>query len=141
MPIGNLNYTANGNIRPSRFVTMVNTGPFLIKEVDSVSDRIVGVMYEATRNPPGTPSEIAFAAIAGDTQFTVYGNMEVCNLLVAENVSAGDPLKSDTQGRGVKVDLASATPQNVGAVALMTAAANTLCRVRVQLSTVPVEVA
>lgn len=141
MSMVNLSYTAVGNIRPSRFVTQTTDGPLTIAEVSATTNRIVGIMQSGKRNAPGTPAEIAFAAIAGDTQFRVYGDYEICLLTVAENVSAGDILKSDTQGRGVKVDLASATPQNIGARALQNCANGGLCKVRVQISAAPTEVA
>lgn len=133
MPIANVNFTASGNIRPSRFVTLDNSAPLTISEVNAVTEYIVGVMQEGVRWAPGTPAEITYAAEAGDTLFHVYGPGEVCYVYTGENVSAGDLLKSNTSGLAVKLSLTeNSTYQMMGGQALETAESGKLVKIMVR---------
>lgn len=125
------NFIANGNVLPSTFVKLdPSVAMPSVINTSATSDLIIGVSKESTDQAgfslfTGTQ----YAAIAGEN-CRVYQVGDSCMLSIGSGgVTQGDMISSDASGNGQTA--ASGSGKRVGAIALMTAAANTLCRVRV----------
>jgi len=111
-------WTANGDIRPSRFVkidatlTTPNQGNRCL-ECDA-GETPIGVSQKGTRYTPLTGLDNGFAASAGQG-LQVYGLGQVAPLELGGTVAPGDYLKSDADGKGV----AASVGEYYGAVAPM----------------------
>src|SRR5262245_21897153 len=122
MPLTNPAFQATGDIFPSRFVKI--NGSHKVAQAGT-NERAMGVSTEGTKFPPGSQGLSApyKAAEAGDN-LTVYGDGDICLLEIGSGgVTAGDLLKSDTNGKGVTSPQTETSLVYIGAVALETAAA------------------
>ena len=125
-------YTANGNIKPYRFVRMDTTADFkVLAATDGSSSHgteNIGISQPGTRKPPLSPLDDGYAAIAGE-EILVWEENDECLLITGAAVTNGDNLKSDSDGRGIT---GSVSGNYIGAVAMQTAtAANQLIKVKV----------
>ena len=115
---------ATGTIRTSRFVKLVDS--FHGQECDA-NERPIGISMEGSNKAP--LSDVVTtnnAALTGES-FALYGEGDICLLEAgaAIDVSAENRLKSDGDGKGVTVATSGATQQEVGAIALQDAGADT----------------
>lgn len=123
------NFIANGNILPSSFVKIDTTQAMpSVVQATANTDILIGISKEAAKDPPiPQVTGTQYAAAAGEN-CRVYQVGDDCLLTVgAGGLTAGDRVTADASGYGVT---ASGTAV-VGAIALMTAPAGALCRVRV----------
>ena len=122
----NANFTANGTIYPSRFVTIDPTSQNRVIQASGTSQPLAGISQEWSKLAP-TPGATQEAADQGD-QLAVYQVGDVAFLQsTASGWTAGDRLTSDANGNGIT---ASST-NNFGAVALETLSVAALGRVNV----------
>lgn len=125
------NFIATGNVLPSTFVK-IDTSAAMPSVVQSTAntDLLVGVSKESTdATPIPALTGTQYAAISGEN-CRVYGPGDVCMLTIGTGgCTAGDMLTSDASGGGITT--ATGAGKRVGAIALMTALATNLCRVRV----------
>lgn len=124
-------YRAGGDILPSRFVRGDDTAAYTVLQAGANS-QIVGVSQPGTRAAPIAPTPPAFAASAGDPITVFADGAEDVLLELGGTVEPFDELKSDAQGRGVKIT-AGTTTQNIGAMALEGGGLSELIRVRVHI--------
>lgn len=122
---------AGGNILPHTFVkpsaTADNTGLQC-----GANEQMLGISQEGLRDAPGLTGASSYAAIDGDT-VKIYGLGDICLLKAGSGgYTRGDRLKSDATGGGVPIAGTGAN-QNVGAIALESAAAGELGRVQIIL--------
>jgi hypothetical protein len=111
-------YTANGNIRPNRFLTGVtgNGNFLLVVEATASTQFLVGVSQSGTRGPGGVDD--TYIAIAGEP-CPYYGPLSIGELLLGGTVSDMRVLlSSDASGRGVATAPADGTTTYYGAIAL-----------------------
>jgi hypothetical protein len=110
-----LSFRAGGNIIPSRFVTLTNNAT-----VTQAGDNqeIVGVAFEGTQKAPLQDYVSTLYAAETGQSVAVYSVGEVCLVEAGGSISAGNLLKSDSQGRAVPIATSGTTIQNYGAVAL-----------------------
>lgn len=121
---------AGGTIQPHRFVQLDPNNAYTALQA-SAGAPIMGIAAECTdRAPIPENGTTAPAAVSGDP-FRHYGVGEIAPLEVGGDVSPGDKLRSDTDGKGVVVDTSSGGDQNVGAVALEAGAAGNIIKVTV----------
>lgn len=123
------NFIAGGNILPASFVKIDTTKSMpTVVAASAATDILIGVAQEAADAAPIPQlSGTQYAAIDGEN-CRVYQVGDVCLLTIGSGgVTAGDRLTADASGYGVT---ASGT-NVVGAIALMTAPAGAMCRVRV----------
>jgi hypothetical protein len=118
-------FVADGDIFPSRFVAIDND--FTVKQ-STATDVPIGVCGQYTRK-----FDDQRHAADGETVL-VFTVGSYCYLEVGASVTPGAYLKPDANGRGVP---ASNSGDIVGAIALETAQANSLCRVMVWLGKAP----
>jgi hypothetical protein len=122
------NAQANGNIYPSRFVSIdpaaLGAGDFKVIEDIVVAQPVFGVSQPGTDYPPLADSHVTvagYAAIAGE-QLLIYTDGDECTLELAGTVTAGDLLKANatTDGKAIAVVAVGSqtTPQYYGAQAL-----------------------
>lgn len=130
MPATPPNYVAVGQIRPSRFVTLVDD--FAVEEADA-NEIICGIAMEGTRTAP--ISDVVTTNIAAESgdSLQVYGDGEECLLECGDTVVAGNRLKSDADGKGVPMATTGTTIQHYGAQALQDGAASELIRVFIRI--------
>lgn len=125
------NFIANGNITPSSFVKIDATQamPSVIQAAAN-TDILIGVSKESTdQTPIPQLTGTQYAAIATEN-CKVYQCSQSCMLTIGSGgCTAGDFLTSDGSGNGITT--APGAGKRVGAIALMTALAGSLCRVRV----------
>lgn len=122
IPLTQINYTANGNVSPCRFITPVtgsDTGGQLAIQAADATQLIIGVSYEATRYPPNSASDDGYVAIAGEMLMYHCAGM-VCNLKLGGTVQPNDVLtaNSDGTGTGIKLDYTSDSVQCAAALAI-----------------------
>jgi hypothetical protein len=115
-----LSFRAGGNILPSRFVKL--TSAAMVTQAGD-NEEIIGVAFEGTQKAPlrdyvSTP----YAAEPGQS-VAVYSTGEVCLVEAGTTISAGNLLKSDSQGRAIPIATSGTVIQNYGAVALDAATA------------------
>lgn len=124
--------SAGGTIRRARFVNLKTTANHTVEEADA-NDRTIGIAQEGGREPalPSVTADPPEAAQSGD-QLRVYVPGDTCLLEIGSGgCTAGDDLKSDTDGKGVARATTGTTVQNVGAIALETASEGELAKVLV----------
>ena len=123
------NMLAGGDISPCRFVKQdptATTGDHKVLQC-SAGQVIFGVSQEGSNKAPIPEVTTNLAAASGE-QVKIYGDDEVVLLEIGTGgCTSGNLLKSDADGKGV---VASAG-ENIGAAALVTAAAGSLARVQV----------
>lgn len=119
-PLTQIPLSANGNIRPNRFITSVSgNGNFcLAVEATAATQTIFGVSGNETRYAPGSPGDDGFIAIAGE-HLDYFGPLQIGQLVLGGTVSdMGIPLTSDSAGRGVATAPVDGTSNRYGAIAL-----------------------
>jgi hypothetical protein len=119
--------TANGNIRPSRFVKLDSSGDNLVAESDA-DDPCYGISQAGTRRTPYSSLDDGYAAIAGE-DLEVFGVGEVCMLELGATATVGARLKSDADGKGTPV---TTDLDEYGAIALVAGTSGKLIQVLVQ---------
>lgn len=115
-------YIANGNISPRRFLTTVtgNGNADKVVQASASTAILVGVSFDATRYPPGSPADDGYLAIAGE-QCPAHTAGHICNLDIGGTVSnAGVLLTSDANGKGIAQAPADGTTCYYGAMARQT---------------------
>jgi len=113
-----LSFRATGNISPSRFVTL--SGENTVAQAGDNSD-IIGVAQEGSNKAPLQDYvSTLYAAVAGES-LEVYSSGELCLVEAGAAITAGNLLKSDSQGRAVPIATTGTVIQNYGAVALQSA--------------------
>jgi len=130
MPRENPNYVASGNITSSRFVSPVSGSDFTVAQAIANS-KIAGIAHEGSREAPIPSVTTPYAAADGES-LVIYGQGEVCKLVLGGTVENGDDLKSDADGKGVIIT-DSTTTQEIGATALEGGITGDHIRVQVQL--------
>ncbi|WP_321377108.1 capsid cement protein [Trichococcus shcherbakoviae] len=115
---------ANGNIYPSRFV-MVDPSDNAKCIQATANAKVIGVSQVGTNYPPITDSSITvagYAAIDGqNVELHTLG--QVCHVEAGDVFAAGDYLKSDGDGKAIKIATTGTTLQRYGAQALEAATA------------------
>ncbi len=130
MSLHNASWTVlDGPVSPSRFVTVV--GDFQVNQ-SQANQRVIGIAQPGSDKPPLSDlvSTNYAASDAGDS-LTVYGPGEIAPLELGGTVVAGDLIKSDSVGRGVKSAVEGASPQNHGAIAMQGGSSGEIIRVLV----------
>lgn len=134
MPQPSPSFTAEGDIRPSRFVK-IGAADFACLEADA-NNETLGIAHEGTEEAP-IPSVSTNLAASSGGQLRVYGEGEECLLeLGSGGATLGGKLKSDADGKGVDIATTGTTIQYYGAVALEAGSAGDLIRVIVQRGSV-----
>ncbi len=120
-------FTADGNIRPNRFLCGSGSGTTKFCKVIEAADStapLVGVSGDGVRGPQpagaatGSTNDTTYLAIAGDPVPASTAGMEG-NLLLAGTVSDWRiPLTATTGGAGIAVTPTSGTLAYYGAIAL-----------------------
>lgn len=133
MPLPTLpTMAAGGTIRRCRFVKLDTTANNTLLEADA-NERTIGISQEAGREAaiPSVTADPPEAAQDGDhLQFHPPGDW--CLLEAGSGGwTTGDRLKSDADGKGVIIATTGTTIQQIGAVALESAAAGELGKVLV----------
>lgn len=124
---GSYSKIAGGDIYPARFVKLVQVNGEPVVLQCAANDPPWGISQPNTRriNLPGYNDGLA--AVAGQ-MLNIFGPGDDAALLeIAEAVAAGDYLKSDANGKGVK---ATAANDAVGAQALVGGQAGDVIRVK-----------
>lgn len=121
---------ARGNILPSRFVRLDTASENGCVQAGDNSD-VIGIAQAGTNVPEVSGMISAQYAAQSGQQVMVAGLGSVCLLEAGGNVTAGQYLKSDSQGRGVPVATTGTTIQNYGAIALQNGASGDKIRVMV----------
>lgn len=124
---------ANGNIKPYRFVRLDTTATGRVVQAGA-GEKIWGVSQKGTRLPPLSDGIISlddgYAAIAGES-LNIFGpgegGMEVLVMCGTVAVTAGDRLKSGTDGEAITT---VTDTQEVGAIALRSAVSGELVPVQ-----------
>ena len=108
---------AGGTIYPARFIKLSDTEDTTALQA-SANSKIIGVSRDETRYPPlnDLVSDNPHA-IDGD-KIGFLGRGEVGLLELGDTVEAGDYLKADADGKGVKILESGTTLQRYGAEAL-----------------------
>lgn len=131
MPNTGPRLVATGDIRPSRFVKMSGENQGAEGSANAV---LIGIAMESSNYPPLTDLVTTAIAAASGEYFKLYGDGDECLVEAGAAVTAGLRLKSDSVGRAVVIATSGGATQQVGAVALESAAAvGDLIRVQVQL--------
>ena len=127
-PATQIPLTANGNIRPGRFLTTVSgAGNFnLTVEATASTAIILGVSERYARGPAdgqGGSNEL-YVAIAGE-EVPYRGPLQMAELLLGGTVTdQGIPLTTDSSGRGVADAPTDGTLLWYGAIALRSGVEN-----------------
>lgn len=109
---------ATGNITPCSFVKQSTTLDGKVT-LCGAGDKIYGISQKGTRNPPLSPLDDGYAAIAGENVM-LYTFPDTTLLTIGTGGCApGDRLKADASGFGVAT---TSTGDEIGAVALGTGA-------------------
>ena len=123
-------FFASGNIYPSRFVRISNA--YRVQQTGN-NGRIIGVSQSGTRRFPDTlNTNTGYAAISGEPVGVFGDGYAGVYLELGGNVTAGDFVKSDADGKGVTSTGAAA--DNVGAIALQDGASGEKILLYVQLN-------
>jgi len=116
------NLLAGGTIRPSRFVKINTAADFSCLE-GSANAEIIGVSMTGTNYPPLSDIVSTANAATVGQYIQIYGDGDVCLVEAGAAITRGDKLKSDSVGRAVSILTTGTVNQQVGAVALQSAAA------------------
>lgn len=121
---------AGGVVRVCRFVKVSTATDKNLLEADA-NEAIVGISGDAALEAP-IPNSSANAATAANDPMRWHPIGSVCKLFIGSGgVTRGDEIKSDADGKGVKVATTGTTIQEVGAIALESAIENDLADVLV----------
>lgn len=123
-PLTQIPLTANGNIRPGRFLTGVSgNGNFRLAVEATVSTALIlGVSERGTRGPAGVDE--TYIAIAGE-EIPYRGPLQIAELLLGDTVSNMNVLlTTDNAGRGVPLAPSDGTTTYYGAIALQAGLVN-----------------
>ena len=115
-----LSFRASANISPSRFVKI--SGEHTVAAAGD-NEEIIGVAQEGSNKAPLADYVSTVYAAEKDQQLSVYSVGEICLVEAGGTISAGQLLKSDSQGRAVAIATSGTTIQNYGAIALQAATA------------------
>ena len=126
-------FRAGGDVSPSRFVKLNASDDNQVLQCGA-NERPIGISQKHTKAFPIAGAS-GLAAADGDG-LEVHGEGEVALLEYGGNVTRGDRLKSDADGKGVAV-ATSGPVQNAGAVALESGADGELHLVQVLIDTMP----
>jgi hypothetical protein len=128
MPAEIFSAVAGGNINVSTFVKVSTAADNTVLACGS-NDPVIGVSTDAAKAAPISGASSTLAAASGDP-IMINPLGSVCILTIGSGgCTRGDELISDSSGNGVT--RGSSSLQNVGAIALESAAASELCRVMV----------
>lgn len=134
MALSTRNVVAGGNILPYHFVKLSTSANNTVVVAGS-NDIVFGVSKVGQKYAPTAANTNYYAAESGDG-IEVYGPGETCMLVAGTGGwTAGDFLKSDTNGAGVTITATGTTAQNIGARALETVSAGEYGRVEIYLET------
>lgn len=112
------NFVANGNISPSRFVSLDSGTPKAFAVIQATANsKIVGVAQIGGREPPLASVSTIYAGQAGDT-IKVNAPGDVCLVECGGTVAVDDELIADSNGKAVARAASGTTNQNVGGIAL-----------------------
>lgn len=128
MPAPGVSTRAGGNIKPRRFVKQSTTAPNTVLQAGA-GEKIFGISPTSTRNAPYSTLDDGYTAINGEAM-RVFGPTEIAPLALGGTVTAGDKLKSDSDGAGVA---ATADAEHYGAVALQSGVSGDIVEVRVEI--------
>lgn len=125
--MGSFSGVAGGNIAPSRFVIKtVSSGEPVVTQAGS-NVATWGISQPSTRRLALSGWDDGYAAIAGENVNVFGDGDDECLLELAGTVAAGQPIKSDADGKGV---LADTDKDHVGAVAKVSGVAGDLIKVK-----------
>lgn len=113
---GSFSGRAGGNIYPARFVVRSETSGEPLVTQAGANVAVWGISQNFTRKHgifAGDANE-AYAAISGDQINVIGPGDDEAALEIAGTIAAGDPIKSDADGKGVKADT---DKDHVGAIA------------------------
>ena len=123
-PMTQIPLTANGNIRPGRFLTSVsgNANFLLVVEATASTQPLFGISERGTRGPAGVDE--TYIAIA--TEPVPYrGPLQVAEVILGGTVSnMGVLLTADSAGRAVATAPVDGTTTYYGAIALQAGLVN-----------------
>lgn len=118
---------ANGNIAPSRIVKLDPSSPGKCLQAAAATDKPFGVCQAGQHNAPLAGFQDGFAGVAG-LDVNVFTPPDLCMCESGGAVNPGDPITSDSGGRGVT---ASAGNHCVGFAEQGTTGAGQLFRIKV----------
>ncbi len=127
-PMTQIPLTANGNVRPGRFLTSVtgNANFLLAVEATASTQFLLGVSERYVRGPAdgqGGSNEL-YIAIAGE-ELPYRGPLQIAELLLGDTVdNMGVLLTTDSSGRGVPDAPTDGTVCYYGAIALQAGLVN-----------------
>lgn len=125
---------SGGNISPATFVKLSASADNTALQAGA-NEAVIGISQPGTKDAPGLTGASAYAAEAGDNM-QIFGLGDICLLKAGSGgYTRGDRLKSDASGNGVPI-AESGVAQNVGAIALESAAASEYGRVQIVILSV-----
>lgn len=98
MPYSSPSYNAGGDINPSRFVKLSTTADNTVLQCVA-DDEAVGVSHAGTLDAP-IPGAPTLAARANQP-CQVYGADEPCEIEAGDDITSGDKLKPDADGKAI----------------------------------------
>lgn len=123
------NLISGGNVSPSVFVKLSTSADNTGLQADA-NATIVGISGVNTKDPPGITGSTSYHAESGD-MLELFGQGDICLLKAGSSgFTRGERLKSDANGYGTAI-ANSGSSQNVGAIALESAASGEFGRVMV----------
>lgn len=123
---------AGGNIATHSFVKLSTSANSTALQAGD-NEFVIGIAQVGPKEPPGLSGASTNAAESGDN-VQIFGLGDICLLRAGSGGwTAGDLLKSDSNGDGVTAATTGTTVQNVGAVALETVSAGELGLVQIQI--------
>lgn len=112
---------ANGNIAPSRFVTLDTSAD--VKGIQATANaQIIGAAMAGSNYPPLSDLVTTTYAAQAGQYFQMYSDGDVCLVEAGAAITRGARLKSDSVGRAVTIASTGTTIQHFGAVAIQSAA-------------------
>jgi hypothetical protein len=131
MPNTSPHLIAGGDIYPCRFVKLSSVSDHTGLQA-TANDSVIGVSQEGSNYPPLNDLVATHKAATTGQTFRLFGDGDTCLIEAGEAFDRGTRLKADANGRGVAILTTGTTLQNIGAVALQSAAASgekVLCQV------------
>ena len=122
MPNTPVHLKAGGDIYPCRFV-MLDTSADHTGLQATANGVIIGVAQEGSNYPPLNDLVTTHKAATSGEYFRLYGDGDQCLVEAGEAFDRGTRLKADANGKAVAILTTGTTRQNIGAVALASAAA------------------